>query len=97
MPKTYKMGRNSEYVEVNKALYEWYTLACSKNIYPGGPQIAEKGRQIAAILGKAGFTGSNGWLEKWKSRYNIKQFIKPSILGKRGYQNCCKDTRKRIL
>ena len=56
-------------------LYEWYTLVCSKNIYPGGPQIAEKGRQIAATLGKAGFTGSNGWLEKWKSRYNIKQFV----------------------
>ena len=75
MPKTYNMGRNSEYVEVYKALYEWYTLACSMNIYPGGPQIAEKGRQIAATLGKAGFTGSNGWLEKWKSRYNIKQFV----------------------
>ena len=44
--------------------------------YPrlGGPQIAEKGRQIAT-LGKAGFTCSNGWLEKWKSRYNIKQFV----------------------
>ena len=81
MSKTYKMGRNSDYVDVNKALYEWYTLACSRNIYPGGPQIAEKGRQIAARLGKTGFTGSNGWLEKWKSRYNIKQYV---ICGESG-------------
>ena len=36
-----KKPRKSEYVEVNKALYEWYTLACSKNIYPGGPQLRE--------------------------------------------------------
>ena len=42
MPKTYKMGRNSEYIEVNKALYEWYTLACSRNIYPGGPPDSRK-------------------------------------------------------
>ena len=46
-----------------------------KEHLPRGPQIAEKGRQIAATLGKAEFTGSNGWLEKWKSRYNIKQFV----------------------
>ena len=31
-----KMSRISEYTEINKALYEWYTLACSKNIYPRG-------------------------------------------------------------
>ena len=36
-----KMFRTAQYAEVNKALYEWYTLACSKNIYPGGPQLAE--------------------------------------------------------
>ncbi len=28
-----KMSQISEYVEINKALYEWYTLVCSKNIY----------------------------------------------------------------
>ena len=28
--------RPSEFEEVNKALYDWYKVACSKNIYPGG-------------------------------------------------------------
>ena len=29
-------GRQSD---INKSLYEWYTLACSKNIFPMGPQL----------------------------------------------------------
>ena len=31
-----KVCRASEFEEVNKALYEWYVLACSKNIFPQG-------------------------------------------------------------
>ena len=43
-------SRISEYMEINKALYKCNTLACSKNIYPGGSQIAEKGRKILQHL-----------------------------------------------
>lgn len=39
--------RTSEFSEVNKALYEWYKIVCSKNIYPGGPQLTEKAKEIA--------------------------------------------------
>ena len=73
--------RSSEYADINKALYDWYCLACSKNLYPNGPQLMEKARQIATALDKSRFKGSNGWLEKWKSRYNIKQF---TISGESG-------------
>ena len=31
---TNKTSRVSEYEEINKSFYEWYTLACSKNIFP---------------------------------------------------------------
>ena len=58
---------------MNKALYQWYTLACSNNIYPGGVQVTEKAKEIAERLGKSDFKGSRGWLEKWKKRYNVKQ------------------------
>ena len=68
-----KISRISEYQQINEALYEWYTIACSKNIYPGGPELIEKAKLIAEKLGKSEFKGTNGWFGKWKERYNIKQ------------------------
>ncbi len=67
--------------DINEALYKWYMAACSKNIYPAGPQLIEKAKQIADVLGKPEFKGSNGWLTKWKNRYNIK---KVRICGESG-------------
>ena len=66
-------SKKSEYSELNTLLYDWYCLATSKNIYPGGPQLIEKAKCIAEVLGKPDFKASNGWLDKWKKRYNIKQ------------------------
>ena len=34
--------------------------------------MAEKAKEIAMILDKPDFKASNGWLDKWKRRYNIK-------------------------
>ena len=48
-------------------------LATSRNIYPAGPQLCEKAKQIAEQLSVAEFKASNGWLLRWKTRYNIKQ------------------------
>ena len=66
-----KMSRTSTFEDVNNALYDWYLIACFKNIYSGGPQLVEKAKQIAERLGRPEFKGSNGWLAKWKARYNI--------------------------
>lgn len=52
-----KMSRASVFEDVNKAVFEWYSIAISKNIYPGGPQIVEKAKQIAEKLGKTNFKG----------------------------------------
>ena len=50
-------------MDVNKALYEWYLLACSKNIFPGGPQLIEKAKEIAKTLGILDFSGhGDGWI-----------------------------------
>ena len=74
-------SRTSEYVEVNDALYKWFMLACSKNVYPGGPELTEKAKEIAEKLGKPDFKGSRGWLDRWKKRYNVKQL---KICGESG-------------
>lgn len=78
---TCKKRRASKFNEVNEALYKWYCMACSKNIYPCGPQLCAKGKEIATRLGISDFKGSNGWLESWKSRYNVK---KVAISGESG-------------
>ena len=36
----------SSYANINEALYDWYVLAASKNIFPMGPQLVEKAKQI---------------------------------------------------
>lgn len=68
-----KVCRASEFEDVNAALYKWYVLACSKNMRPSGAELVEKAKQIAAQLGKMNFKGSNGWLAKWKARYDVKK------------------------
>ena len=67
-----KRARSSEFSEINEALHKWYLLACSKNIYPSGPQLCEKARAIAQRLHVEGFMASNGWIEKWKRRYSVR-------------------------
>ena len=64
-------SHSSEYVEVNEALYKWFTLACSKNNYLGRPELVEKAKEIAEKLGKPEFEGSRGWLDKWTKKYNV--------------------------
>ena len=67
-----KRTRPCEYSDINKALHEWYLLACTKIIYPVGSQLCEKAKQIAERFQKPEFKASNGWLDRWKKRYNIK-------------------------
>lgn len=51
--RVHTSSRPSEYYEVNKALYEWYKITCSKNIYPGGPQLTQKAKDIVEQLEKS--------------------------------------------
>ena len=72
---------------VNTALCKWYVLVCSKNIFPGDPELIEKAKRIAQQLGKSNF--------KAKARYNIKRF---SVCGESGgVQGCTVDSWKERL
>lgn len=70
-----KWSRTSQFTEVNDLLYEWYLVAVQKNIYPDGPTLCEKAREIVKRLELSDFKASNGWLEKWKARHNVKKMI----------------------
>ena len=68
-----KRSRSSEFTDINETLHKWYLLAVSRNIYPIGPQLCEKAKEIAELLGVPNFKASNRWLDRWKKRYNVKK------------------------
>ena len=60
--------------DIDSAVVEWYRKARSRNIPVTEPMLQEKACQIAdrMALTKNEFRASNGWLEKFKIRVNIK-------------------------
>ncbi|KAI6652943.1 Tigger transposable element-derived protein 6 [Oopsacas minuta] len=65
-----KRVRLSSHCEVNDLIWQWFVTARSKNIPISGPILQAKGIDFAEQLGIP-FKASNGWLEKFRSRYNI--------------------------
>ena len=74
---TRKRIRDSKFGKMNDLLYQWYRKVVSRNIYPDGPLLKEKAKQIVNHLGYTddSFSASNGWLESWKKRHNVKQVV----------------------
>ena len=72
-----KRVRNSKFGGLNDSLWQWYCMATSRNLFPDGPLLMEKAKKISHHLGHpdGSFKASNGWLESWKKRYNIKQVV----------------------
>ena len=79
--RSLKESRKSPYTEINDLLYQWFLVAVCKNIYPDGPTLCAQALEIAKRLQAGDFKASNGWLEKWKARYNIKRM---TISGESG-------------
>ena len=66
-----KRARLSQLKNVDEATYEWYQKVRSKNIPVTGPMLQEKAKRANEELGDATFKASNGWLDRFKKRYNI--------------------------
>ena len=74
--KTKKCSCPGKYKVINDILYEWYQKCCSSNFYPNSPLLKEEAMEIKIKLQNSdldGFVASDGWLEKWKSTYAIKE------------------------
>jgi hypothetical protein len=58
--------------EINDNVYEWFVAQRAKNIAISGPILQEYARQIGNKFNNSEkFKASNGWLEKFRTRYNI--------------------------
>ncbi|CAF4196759.1 unnamed protein product, partial [Rotaria sordida] len=57
---------------INESVYEWFVSQRAKRIPVSGPILQAYARRIAQELDDAStFKASNGWLERFRKRYNI--------------------------
>ena len=61
---------------INDNAYELFVAERSKKIPLSGPVLQEYARNVVAELGDtSGFTASNGWLDRFRTRYNIRFLV----------------------
>ena len=103
-PAARKRLRGPQYDDVDSTLYDWYCLARQRLVPVTGPMLQEEALIIARSLGINDFKASNGWLQRFKDRNNIKQLVVSGEsgdvrllqLGERGLLHLCMAIPQRI-
>ena len=68
-----KRHRVEDNAAINEAVYRWYCLARERNVPVTGPLLQEEALLLAKELDpNTSFKASNGWLDSFKKRHNIK-------------------------
>lgn len=67
-----KKFRRSSFQELEEELLRWVVLWQAMNVPFNGPKLMEKAKEIAKNLDVTEFSGSNGWIDRFKNRNNIK-------------------------
>ena len=68
-PKQQKTKRAR--AENDKAVYSWFHNTRVNNVPVSGVVLKDKALQFAKSLHLDDFRASDGWLDRWKSRYNV--------------------------
>lgn len=66
-----KRLRTAFYTDLEEALIRWYRIAQCLNMPVNGPVLRLKANDFARKLGHSDFKCSNGWLDRFKSRYGL--------------------------
>ncbi|NWZ96939.1 TIGD4 protein, partial [Nesospiza acunhae] len=66
-----KRLRTAFYADLEEALMKWYRIARCLNVPVSGPMLRLKANDFAQKLGHSDFKCSNGWLDRFKSRYGL--------------------------
>ncbi|GBL80978.1 Tigger transposable element-derived protein 4 [Araneus ventricosus] len=64
--------RKAEKVNVEEALFKWFTLQRSRNLPIADAILQAKGNEFAELFEDKSFVCSNGWLDRFKKRHNIR-------------------------
>lgn len=64
--------RKTQYESINKLVWEWFCVPRSKGLPVSGKLLQTKAQMFSLQLGEDDFMVSNGWLESFKSRHNIR-------------------------
>lgn len=69
-----KSMKKGDYEKVNEALFMWFNQQRSKGVPLSGPILQQKAIMISRQFPEThSFTGSSGWLDRWKKRYGVRQ------------------------
>ncbi|KAM6269722.1 tigger transposable element-derived protein 4 [Porphyrio hochstetteri] len=66
-----KRLRTAFHTDLEEALMKWYRIAQCLNVPVNGPMLRLKANDFAQKLGHSDFKCSNGWLDRFKSRYGL--------------------------
>lgn len=64
-----KRLKKPTYVNVDKAVLEWFKSARTRNLPISGGLLKEKALEFSQKLEQPNFKASTGWLDNWKRRY----------------------------
>lgn len=77
-------------------LVEWFNIVRAKNIAISGPLIKEKALQLAEKHNVKDFSASNGWIDRFKKRYDV---VQKKVCGEKAdvNENVVKDWKEKLL
>ena len=92
-----KRQRDPTKVDVDEALFQWFTAARAQSIPIRGEVLKTKAEELNKEIDcQSEWTCSSGWLSRWKGRHNISY---RSVCGENASvdQEVCTDWKERIL
>ena len=63
--------RGAKSDDIDKACYQWLISARHNNLPVNGTILKDKALYFGKELGLEEFQASDGWLDRWKKRYNV--------------------------
>ncbi|KAL3841513.1 hypothetical protein ACJMK2_019647 [Sinanodonta woodiana] len=74
-----KKMRTPKYADLERELVKWYFHLCKLNINVTDEALRRKAKTIGEEMNITGFSYSNGWIQRFKFRHNIKKLSNPIV------------------